>query len=69
MYSRKGINSERYSYVTDQDIDTYCIHLIKAAQELNDMINNKKLIVYLHDMCGVSRAPILLMVYLALWKS
>lgn len=43
-------------------------HLFEAAKILNDMINNKRQIVYVHCTAGMGRAPACVLSYLCLYK-
>ena len=42
--------------------------LFESAKVLDDMLNNKKLKVYVHCTAGMGRAPACVLVYLCLYK-
>lgn len=42
--------------------------MFEAAKIINDMINNKGLIVYVHCTAGMGRAPASVLAYLSLYK-
>lgn len=56
-----------HSEVTDEDEEIYSDQLFKAAIQLYDLIDNKKLKVFLHDKTGTSRVPTLLICYKTLF--
>ena len=68
FYRNNGINVVACVPVTDEDPEDYADDLFDAAQVLHDLIDVKGHKVYLHDITGVSRAPTLYLVYLALYK-
>lgn len=53
--------------MNDYDEDIYVEHLFEAAIQLNDLLNVKKLKVFMHCSSGISRCPAVLIVYLCLF--
>lgn len=43
--------------------------VFKAASYLNDLANTKNLRVFLHSTAGMTRAPTVLLAYMALFKA
>lgn len=66
MFKRQGFNYVILSPVTDVDDEEYCRSAFQAALKLEELINQEKQNVFMHDFTGISRAPTILMVYFAL---
>ena len=66
-YRSRGIEACVHDTVGDDYENEYVRDLFRAVQKLNELINVKKHHVYLHCSAGVSRAPTLFIIYLALY--
>lgn len=67
MYDRVGITNVINFPVADEHIEDYVASLLEAAKQLDLMINEQGEEVYVHCTTGISRAPTLIMVYLAIY--
>lgn len=66
-YKSRGINLVVNYPVSDINEDEYIENLFQASQHLHDLIDIKGHHVFVHCSSGVSRAPTLVLVYLALF--
>lgn len=67
LYQEKGISAVHFPI---HDFNEYDLtsKLFDAAVTLNDMINKRGLVVYVHCTAGMGRAPASVLVYLCLYK-
>jgi len=66
-YKQIGIDAIHFPIIDFNEHDLTS-NLFEAAQILNDMINNKKLNVYVHCTAGMGRAPASVLSYLCIFK-
>jgi hypothetical protein len=67
QYRNNGVQYCINEPVSDVDENQYCNDLFRAALQLHDLRDIKNQKVYLNCAAGVSRAPTLMIVYLALF--
>ena len=67
MYQMYNITMIVNFPLNDWDDQQFSDGLFKAALQLNDLINNKGLKVFVHDSAGMCRGPALVIVYLCLF--
>jgi protein-tyrosine phosphatase len=67
MYKGRGINLVINYPVSDVKEDDYLEQLFEASQHMHELIGVKGQHVFVHCSSGVSRAPTLVVVYLALF--
>jgi predicted protein tyrosine phosphatase len=67
LYAERGITPNHFP-IHDFNEGDLVSKLFEAAKEINDMINNKGLNVYVHCTAGMGRAPASVLVYLCLYK-
>ena len=65
--NRANITNVVHMPVLDDELDLYVNDLIHAANQLDKMINEKGEVVFIHCTTGISRAPTLFIVYLAIY--
>ena len=66
-YKAKGIDAVHFP-IEDFNEHDLTSKLFEAAKILNDMINRKKLNVYVHCTAGMGRAPASVLSYLCIFK-
>ncbi len=67
LYAQRGITPNHFP-IHDFNEGDLMSKLFDAAREINDMINNKGLNLYVHCTAGMGRAPASVLVYLCLYK-
>jgi hypothetical protein len=65
--NRANITNVVHFPVLDDELEDYVNDLIQAASQLDKMINEMGEIVFIHCTTGISRAPTLFIVYLAIY--
>ena len=66
-YQQYNINVIVNFPLNDWDDEQFSDGLFKAAIQLNDLINNKGLKVFVHDSAGMCRGPALIILYICLF--
>lgn len=67
MFKRQGFNIIKNLPTPDLHEEDYIQYIVTAATELNDLINNRGQKVFIHCYTGISRAPTVIIAYLALF--
>ena len=67
LYAERGITPVHFP-IHDFNEGDLTSKLFEAATVLNNMINKKGLVVYVHCTAGMGRAPASVLVYLCLFK-